>query len=167
MSRDLSQSQMLSENFLFLAHVCLCLSGFLMEVHRIQSYSIARNSQFWSALKLLSLGTNADLKIILDYKSHLKFIKSNSRRLLSDLSPNPIPRTSIDVRLFYSDPYSQTEYSICRPLNQFYPFRPNILCSNRTQNPVSTAIFKYHDSPSPTKNPKPVESQDDLFSNHA
>jgi hypothetical protein len=102
-----------------------------------------------------------------NYKSHLKFIKSNSRRLLSDLSPNPIPRTSIDVRLFYSDPYSQTEYSICRPLNQFYPFRPNILCSNRTQNPVSTAILKCHDPISPTKNPKPIKSQDELFSNHA
>jgi hypothetical protein len=35
-----------------------------------------------------------------NYKSHLKLIKSNSPRLLSDLSPNPIPRTSIDVRLF-------------------------------------------------------------------
>jgi hypothetical protein len=28
-------------------------------------------------------------------------------------------------------------------------------------------LFKYHDSPSPTKNPKPIKSQDDLFSNHA
>jgi hypothetical protein len=30
----------------------LCLSGFLLEVHRIQSYSITRNNQFWSLLKL-------------------------------------------------------------------------------------------------------------------
>jgi hypothetical protein len=37
--------------------------------------------------------------------------------------------------------------------NQFYPTRLNIPCSNRTRNPVSTAILKYHDSPSPTKIP--------------
>jgi hypothetical protein len=53
------------------------------------------------------------------------------------------------------------------PSNQFYPTRPNISCPNRTQNPVSTAILKYHDPISPTKNPKPIKSQDDLFSNHA
>jgi hypothetical protein len=41
--------------------------------------------------------------------------------------------------------------------NQFYLTRLNISCSNRTQNPVSTAILKYHDSPSPTKNPKPIK----------
>jgi hypothetical protein len=45
--------------FLFLDRAYLCLSGFLLEVHRIQSYSIARNSQFWSVLKLLFLETNA------------------------------------------------------------------------------------------------------------
>jgi hypothetical protein len=57
-----------------------------------------------------------------NYKSHLKLFKPNSRRLLSDLSPNPIPRTSIDVRLFYLDPYSHTEYSICRPIINFIRF---------------------------------------------
>jgi hypothetical protein len=51
--------------------------------------------------------------------------------------------------------------------NQIYPTRPNISCPNRTQNPVSTTILKYHDSPSLTKNPKPIKSQGDLFSNHA
>jgi hypothetical protein len=51
--------------------------------------------------------------------------------------------------------------------NQFYPTRPIISCPNQTQNLVSTAIIKYHDSPSPTKNPKPIKSQDELFSNHA
>jgi hypothetical protein len=98
-----------------------------------------------------------------NYKSHLKFIKSNSRRLLSDLSPNPIPRTSIDVRLFYSDPYSQTEYSVCRPLINFYSTRPNISYLNQTQNPVSTAILKCHDPISPTKNLKPIGSLRETF----
>jgi hypothetical protein len=46
--------------FLFLDRVYLGLSGFLMEVHRIRSYSIARNNQFWSVLKLLFLGTNTN-----------------------------------------------------------------------------------------------------------
>jgi hypothetical protein len=52
--------------FLFLDRVYLCLSGFLMEVHRIQSYLIARNNQFWSVLKVLILGTNADSMVNLD-----------------------------------------------------------------------------------------------------
>jgi hypothetical protein len=56
-------------------------------------------------------------------KSHLKLIKSNSRRLLSDLSPNPIPRTSIYVRLFYLGPYSPTGYSVRCPLINSYPTR--------------------------------------------
>jgi hypothetical protein len=55
-----------------------------------------------------------------NYKSHLKLIKSNSRWLLFDLSPSPIPRTSIDVQLFYPNLYSQTEYSVCRPLIYSY-----------------------------------------------
>jgi hypothetical protein len=38
--------------------------------------------------------------------------------------------------------------------NQFYPTRLNISWPNRTQNPVSTAVLKYHDSLSPTKKSK-------------
>jgi hypothetical protein len=57
---------MLSENFLFLDRVYLRLSGLFMEAHRSRSYSIARNSQFWSLLKLLFLGMNANSKIILE-----------------------------------------------------------------------------------------------------
>jgi hypothetical protein len=51
--------------------------------------------------------------------------------------------------------------------NQYYLTRPNISCANQIQNLVSTAILKCHDPISPTKNPKPIKSQDDLFSNHA
>jgi hypothetical protein len=58
-----------------------------------------------------------------NYKSHLKLFKSNSRRLLSDLSPNLIPRNLIYVRLFYPGPYSPTGYSVCRPLLNSYPTR--------------------------------------------
>jgi hypothetical protein len=50
--------------------------------------------------------------------------------------------------------------------NQFYPTRLNISCSNELKTPYRQQILKYHDSPSSTKNPKPIESQDDLFSNH-
>ena len=58
-----------------------------------------------------------------NYKSHLKLFKSNSRRLLSDLSPNLVPRTSIYVRLFYPAPFSPTGYSVRRPLINSYPTR--------------------------------------------
>jgi hypothetical protein len=54
---------------------------------------------------------------------------------------------------FNPSPYTQMEYSICRPLINSYSTQPNISCPNRIQNSVSTAILKCHDSPSPTKNP--------------
>jgi hypothetical protein len=47
--------------------------------------------------------------------------------------------------------------------NQFYPTRPSISCLDRTQNPVSTTILKYHDSPSPNKNPKLIRSLRETF----
>jgi hypothetical protein len=68
---------------------------------------------------------------------------------------------------FNPNPYSQKKYSVCHPLINFYPIRLNISVSNPISKSASTAIFKYHDSPSPTKNPKPIKSQDELFSNHA
>jgi hypothetical protein len=49
-----------------------------------------------------------------NYKSHLKFIKSNSRRLLSDLSLNPIFSMFDLCPKIYPTPYSQTECLICR-----------------------------------------------------
>jgi hypothetical protein len=58
-----------------------------------------------------------------NFKSHLKLFKSNSQRLLSDLSPNLAPRTSIYVRLFYPGPFSPTGYSVRRPLINSYPTR--------------------------------------------
>jgi hypothetical protein len=88
------------------------------------------------------------------YKSHLKHIQSNSRQLLFDLSPSPVPRPSIYVWLFKSESVLSDGILDMSSSNQFYPTRPNILCPNRIQNPVSTAILKCHDSPSPTKNPK-------------
>ena len=89
-----------------------------------------------------------------NYKSHPKLFKSNSRRPLSDLSPNLIPELRSMSDYFNPSPHSQAEYSICRPLINSYSTRPNISCPNRTRNPVSTAILKYHDSPSLTKNRK-------------
>jgi hypothetical protein len=59
---DLSLTWMLSENFLFLDRVYLCLSGLFLEAHRSRSYLIARNIQFWSVLKLLFLEPNANSK---------------------------------------------------------------------------------------------------------
>jgi hypothetical protein len=97
----------------------------------------------------------------------MKLFKSNSQQLLFALSPSQIPRTSTDVRLFYPSPYSQTEYSVCRPLINSYSTQPSIFVSKPNSKLNPAAILKYHASPSPTKNPKPIKSQDDLFSNHA
>ena len=68
---------------------------------------------------------------------------------------------------FNLSPYSQTEYSVYRPLINSYSTQPSIFVSKPNSKPTPVAILKYHDSPSPTKNPKPIKSQDDLFSNHA
>jgi hypothetical protein len=79
--------------------------------------------QIWSLLKLLSSARMQTRRSFSNYKSHLKLFKSNSRRLLSDLSPNLVPRTSIYVRLFYPAPFSPTGYSVRRPLINSYPTR--------------------------------------------
>jgi hypothetical protein len=59
-----------------------------MEVHRIQSYSIARNDQIWSLLKLLFLGTNANSIIILNLsipsKAHLIKRSTAASRAVSE-----------------------------------------------------------------------------------
>ena len=86
--------------FLFLARVCLWLSRLFIYVSLISEFLSLTEGQIWSLLKLLFSARMRTRKSFSNYKSHLKLIKSNSRRLLSDLSPNPIPRTSIDVRLF-------------------------------------------------------------------
>jgi hypothetical protein len=57
--------------FPFLDRVCLCLSGFLMEVHRIRSYSVVKNNQFWSVLKLYISERMQTRKSFSNYKSHL------------------------------------------------------------------------------------------------
>jgi hypothetical protein len=123
--------------------------------------------QIWSLLKLLYLGTNANSIVILNLsnlsKAHLIKRSTAASRAVSDSNFAMLdlcPKINLT-------PYSQTECSICRPLINSYSSRLNIACPNRIQNPVSTMILKYHDSPSPTKNPKPIKSQDDLFSNHA
>ena len=80
-------------------------------------------------------------------------VKSNSRRLLSNLSPNLIPRNfDLCSTILFGSVFSNGILSMSSS-NKFYPTWPNISCPNRIQNPVSTAILKCHDSPSPTKNP--------------
>jgi hypothetical protein len=57
---------MLSENFYFSLAYVSDYPDYPFTIHRIRSYSVARNNQFWSVLKLLFHGTNADSKIILE-----------------------------------------------------------------------------------------------------
>jgi hypothetical protein len=80
-----------------------------------------------------------------NYKSHLKLIKSNSRRLLIDLSPSLIPRTLIYVRLLYSDPYSHAEFSVCCPQINSYPTRLNTSMFNPNSKINLGDNFKYRD----------------------
>jgi hypothetical protein len=65
-SGDLSQSQMLSENFYFFARVCLWLSGLFIHISPNSELFSLTEGQIWSLLKLLFLGMNANSKIILD-----------------------------------------------------------------------------------------------------
>jgi hypothetical protein len=126
-----------------------------MEVYRSRSYSIVRNSQIWSLLKTLFSTQTQTRKSFSTFKSHLKLITSNSRWLLFDLSLSLIPQTLIYVRLFYPDPYTQTEYSVCRPLINSYSTRLNTSMSDLiSKKSTSAMISKCHDLSSPTKNPK-------------
>jgi hypothetical protein len=143
---------MLSENFYFSIVSISVYKAFSWKFTESRSYSIARNDQIWSLLKLLFLGTNANLIIILNLsnssKAHLIKRSTTASRAVSDSDFSMFDRCP----KVNPTPYSQTESSVCRPLINSYSTRPNISCPNRTQNPVSTTILKYHDSPSPTKN---------------
>ena len=122
-----------------------------MEVHRIQSYSIARNDQIWSLLKLLFLGTNANSIIILHLsnssKAHLIKRSTAASRAVSDsdfsmfdLCPKINPT-----------PYSQTECSICRPLINFIRLGQISHVRTELKTPYRQRFLKCHDSLSPTK----------------
>ena len=66
--------------------------------------------------------------------------------MLVELCLNPIFSMFDLCPKIYPSPYSQTEYSVCRPLINFYPIRLNISVSNPISKSTSAAIFKYHDS---------------------
>jgi hypothetical protein len=117
-------------------------------------FSIARNSQFWSMLKLLFLEQMRTRKSFSNYKSQLKLIKSNSRRLLIDLSLSLIPRTLIYIRLLYSDPYSHTEFSVCCPQINSYSTRLNTSGFDPNSKSTSAIIFKYRGLSLSIINPK-------------
>jgi hypothetical protein len=74
-----------------------------MEVHRIRSYSIARNNQFWSLLKLLFLEANANSKVNLVSQIPSRLIYSDSRQLRCYL---------IYVRILFLDIRSMSKYLI-------------------------------------------------------
>jgi hypothetical protein len=66
---------MLSENFYFSLAYVSDYPDYSFTFYRIWSYSIARNIQFWSLLKLLILDTNANsiinLNLSISSKAHL------------------------------------------------------------------------------------------------
>jgi hypothetical protein len=154
---------MLSENFYFSLAYVPDYPDYSFTFHRIRSYSVSQKANL-EPVKTF----NSRHEYELDNPSRIinliwSSFKSNSWQLLFGLSPILIPRMLIYVWLFYLNPYSQTEYSICHPLINSYSTRPNISYPNRTQNPASTAILSCHDSISPTKNPKPIGSLRETF----
>jgi hypothetical protein len=88
---------MLTENFSFSLAYVSDYPDYPFTIHRIRSYSIVRNNQFWSVLNFYFTERMETRKSFSNYKSHLKLFKSNSQRLLFDLSPSLIPRTLIYV----------------------------------------------------------------------
>jgi hypothetical protein len=136
MSGNLSLTRMLSENFLFLDRVYLCLSGLFMESHRSRNYSIARNSQFWRLLKLLFLDTNAN-SIIHTHLSELSIVGP---------CPNTQSKSAFSRRI-----------SLREPLINSYSTQPSTVVSEPNSKPTLVMILKCHDSPSLTKNPKQIK----------
>ena len=124
---------------------------------------ISRKAEFGACLKLLFLGTNANSIIILNLsnssKAHLIKRSTAASRAVSDsdfsmfdLCPKINPT-----------PYSQTEYSVCRPLINSYSTQPSIFVSKPNSKPNSTTILKSHNPISQTKNPKPIRSLRETF----
>jgi hypothetical protein len=63
--------------------------------------------------------------------------------MLSDLCLNPLSRFSIHVQKFNPNLYSQTKYSVCRPLINSYLTQLNISVSNSiSKESTSAMIFK-------------------------
>jgi hypothetical protein len=78
---------MLSENFYFSLAYVSDYPDYPFTIHRIRSYSIARNGRIWSLLKLLIL-TNTNSIIILNLsnssKAHLIKRSTAANRAVSD-----------------------------------------------------------------------------------
>jgi hypothetical protein len=92
--------------------------------------------------QLLFLGTNANSVIILNLsnssKAHLITRSIDASRAVSDSDFSMLdlcPKIN-------SDPYSQMEYSICRPLNQFFSVSAKYLMSEPNSQPRIDSDFK-------------------------
>jgi hypothetical protein len=145
---------MLSENFYFSLAYVSDYPDYPFTIHRIRSYSIARNGRIWSLLKLLFLDTNAKLD---NQSRFINLIWSSLNQTLDDcyLVWARVNSSNVDLCLtILSESVLSDGILDVSSSNQFYPTRLNISCSNRTQNPVSTTILKCHDSPSLTKIPQ-------------
>ena len=156
---------MLSKNFYFPIVPISVYQAFSWKFTEFRVNRSRETANFWSVLKLLFLRTNANSIIILNLsnssKARLSKRSTTASRAVSD-SDFSMFDLSPKINL---TPYYQTECSICRYQINF--IRLGQISQVRTK--FKTHIdsnFKSHDSPSSTKNPKPIKSQDDLFSNH-
>jgi hypothetical protein len=158
---------MLSENFYFsLAYVSDYLDYFIHISPSSELFHL-KNSQIWSVLKTFNSRNSCSLE---DHSRILNLIWSSLNQTLGDYYLIWARIQFLELRsmfdYFNSNPYSQKKYSVCHPLINFYPIRLNISVSNSISKSASTAILKCHDSPSPTKNLKPIKSHGNLISNH-
>jgi hypothetical protein len=144
--------------FLFLACVCLWLSRLFIHT--------SLNSELFDREKqpiLESVKTfNSRHECKLDNQSHISI--SSKAYLIKRLTvPSQAVYESDSSTFdlcpkFNPNPYSQMEYSVCRPLINSYSTQPSTVASKLNSKPTPAAILKCHDSPSPTKNPRPFKS---------
>jgi hypothetical protein len=122
--------------FIFLARVWLWLSRLFVHISPNSELFSLTEGRIWGLLKLLILGTNANsiinLNLSISSKAHLIQRSTVASRAVYesdsstfDLCPN-----------FNPNPYSQMEYSVCRPLINSYSTQHSILSLNRIQNPL-------------------------------
>jgi hypothetical protein len=109
----------------------------LVEVSPISDFiRISRTAKFGACKNFCFSARMRNSRIILDLsnssKAHLIKYSTAASRAMSESNFSMFdlcPKINLT-------PYSQTECSICRPLINFYPTRPNTLCLNRIENPL-------------------------------
>ena len=155
---------MLSKIFYFSLAYVPDYPDYSFTFHRIRSYSVSQRANFWSLLKLLSSARMQSRYSISIYKSRLKLIlikrSTVAGRAVSESNFSMFDRCPT-ILIWVHTHKRNNQYVVLwsnltrLSLASLYPIR--------FQNQHRQRFFKYHDSLSPTKNPKPIKSQDVYF----